>query len=231
MQVALNGCIAQLARACGSYPQCHRFKSSYSHHHGPVVKRPKTPPFHGGNTGSNPVRVTKTAPTLYGWVLFFCLQKGWDENPWGSSKQPETRVRVLGLWSLEYGKMFRVPFATVETLPTQSIPSGSPKQHLPFMGGCCFFVYKKDGMRTRGVRRNSPKPALGFWDCEVLSTAKCFGYRSQRSKHCRRRVSRPGHQKSRSRKWAGFLLFTSYLFTLTSSGNSWRDFWEVIGKK
>ena len=26
---------------------------------GPLVKRPKTPPFHGGNTGSNPVRVTK----------------------------------------------------------------------------------------------------------------------------------------------------------------------------
>ena len=24
-----------------------------------MVKRPKTPPFHGGNTGSNPVRVTK----------------------------------------------------------------------------------------------------------------------------------------------------------------------------
>ena len=26
---------------------------------GPVVKRPKTPPFHGGNTSSNLVRVTK----------------------------------------------------------------------------------------------------------------------------------------------------------------------------
>ncbi len=26
--------------------------------YGPLVKRPKTPPFHGGNTGSNPVRVT-----------------------------------------------------------------------------------------------------------------------------------------------------------------------------
>ena len=25
---------------------------------GPLVKRPKTPPFHGGYTGSNPVRVT-----------------------------------------------------------------------------------------------------------------------------------------------------------------------------
>ena len=44
-----------------------------------------------------PVRVTKTAPTLYGWVLFFVYKKGRDENPWGSSKQPQTRVRVLGL--------------------------------------------------------------------------------------------------------------------------------------
>ena len=26
------GCIAQLARACGSYPQCHWFESNYSHH-------------------------------------------------------------------------------------------------------------------------------------------------------------------------------------------------------
>ena len=26
---------------------------------GPVVKWSKTPPFHGGNTGSNPVRITK----------------------------------------------------------------------------------------------------------------------------------------------------------------------------
>ena len=62
IQVALSyGCIAQLARACGSYPQCHWFESNYSHHilYGPLVKRPKTPPFHGGNTSSNLVRVTK----------------------------------------------------------------------------------------------------------------------------------------------------------------------------
>ena len=107
--------------------------------YGPVVKRPKTPPFHGGNTGSNPVRVTK--------------------------------------------------------------------QHLPFMGGCCFFQKIRD--ETRGVRRSSPKPASGFRDCEVTSTAKCFGYRSQRSKHCRRRVSRPGHQNSTYPLWVGVV----FLFT------------------
>ena len=29
------GCIAQLARAFGSYPECHWFKSNYSHHFWP----------------------------------------------------------------------------------------------------------------------------------------------------------------------------------------------------
>ena len=53
-----------MARAFGSYPKCHRFESS-RRYHGPVGQSPwrvgqaaKTPPFHGGNTGSIPVRVT-----------------------------------------------------------------------------------------------------------------------------------------------------------------------------
>ena len=74
-----NGGIAQLARATGSYPVGHRFKSGLRYHigqgsavpypsgtalvrgfpQGPLVKRPKTPPFHGGNTSSILVRVTK----------------------------------------------------------------------------------------------------------------------------------------------------------------------------
>ena len=33
---------------------------------GSVVKRPKTPPFHGGNPGSNPGRVTSFAAFGYG---------------------------------------------------------------------------------------------------------------------------------------------------------------------
>ena len=69
------GGVAQLARACGSYPQCHRFESSRRYHHRRDVKasrrypsretllRPvgqvvKTRPFHGCNMGSSPVRVT-----------------------------------------------------------------------------------------------------------------------------------------------------------------------------
>ena len=74
-QSRIHGCIAQLARACGSYPQCHWFKSNYSHQYGPVVKRPKTPPFHGGNTGSNPVRVTKKEVTFVYQKLLLFLSK------------------------------------------------------------------------------------------------------------------------------------------------------------
>ena len=71
-----HGGVAQLARACGSYPQCHRFKSSRRYHTGemrqhlsgiPLERRPvgqevKTRPFHGCNMGSIPVRVTMSAP-------------------------------------------------------------------------------------------------------------------------------------------------------------------------
>ena len=65
------GGIAQLARACGSYPQCPRFKSRCRYHMAggraprlsrrtprPVGQVVKTRPFHGCNMGSNPVRVT-----------------------------------------------------------------------------------------------------------------------------------------------------------------------------
>ena len=69
------GGVAQLARACGSYPQCHRFESSRRYHNRrdvktsrrypsrenfiwPVGQVVKTRPFHGCNMGSSPVRVT-----------------------------------------------------------------------------------------------------------------------------------------------------------------------------
>ena len=47
-----------MARAFGSYPKGHWFKSSYRYHIRPVGQAVKTPPFHGGNTSSNLVRVT-----------------------------------------------------------------------------------------------------------------------------------------------------------------------------
>ena len=48
-----------MARASGSYPEGHWFKSNYRYHSlWPVGQAVKTPPFHGGNTSSILVRVT-----------------------------------------------------------------------------------------------------------------------------------------------------------------------------
>ena len=79
------GGIAQLARAFGSYPECPRFKSRCRYQTKaqrtiytapfiwPVGQEVKTPPFHGGNMGSSPVRVTKKKTPIERWVFFFLL--------------------------------------------------------------------------------------------------------------------------------------------------------------
>ena len=52
------GGIAQLARATGSYPVGHGFKSN-SRYQRPVGQEVKTPPFHGSNSSSILLRVTR----------------------------------------------------------------------------------------------------------------------------------------------------------------------------
>ena len=58
-----------MARVLGSYPIGRWFEPNCRYHiaavslksdgaYGPMVKRPKTSPFHGGNSGSNPDGVT-----------------------------------------------------------------------------------------------------------------------------------------------------------------------------
>ena len=39
----------------------------------PVGQAVKTPPFHGGNMGSIPVRVTKTKQLTFRWAVSFCI--------------------------------------------------------------------------------------------------------------------------------------------------------------
>ncbi len=63
------GGIAQLARAIGSYPIGRGFKSNFRYHR-PVGQAVKTPPFHGGNGGSIPPRVTKKKSQPFGWDFF-----------------------------------------------------------------------------------------------------------------------------------------------------------------
>ena len=86
-----HGGIAQLARACGSYPQCPRFKSRCryqirrSRKTAPFIwpggQAVKTPPFHGGNTSSILVRVMDY--NLWNQRLFFCFSDsaaGWAKT-------------------------------------------------------------------------------------------------------------------------------------------------------
>ena len=65
----VRGGIAQLARATGSYPVGHGFKSN-SRYHRPVGQAAKTPPFHGGNGSSILPRVTNKKSALQSQCAF-----------------------------------------------------------------------------------------------------------------------------------------------------------------
>ncbi len=67
-----RGGIAQLARATGSYPVGHGFKSN-SRYHRPVGQAAKTPPFHGGNGSSILPRVTKKRSIATAVLLFLLI--------------------------------------------------------------------------------------------------------------------------------------------------------------
>ena len=58
------GGIAQLARAFGSYPECRWFESNCRYQFWPGGQEVKTPPFHGGNTSSILVRVTRATKQM-----------------------------------------------------------------------------------------------------------------------------------------------------------------------
>ena len=81
------GGIAQLARAIGSYPIGHGFKSNSRYQFNispqqrwvwPVGQAVKTRPFHGCNMGSIPVRVTKKGigVLMHPYSFFACSARG-----------------------------------------------------------------------------------------------------------------------------------------------------------
>ena len=55
---------------------CRRFESHYRYHIWLVGQAVKTPPFHGGNTGSNPVRVTKKDDSKESSFFIHCESNG-----------------------------------------------------------------------------------------------------------------------------------------------------------
>ena len=75
MSVACGG-VAQLARATGSYPVGHGFKSNLRYQIRPVGQAAKTPPFHGGNGSSILPRVTKKKLNRFFDLAFFIQAAG-----------------------------------------------------------------------------------------------------------------------------------------------------------
>ena len=74
------GGIAQLARASGSYPAGHRFKSHFRHHYGPLVKRLRHGPF----TAVTWVRFPYGSPAKRkhsDWSAFFVLLRLCTNRP------------------------------------------------------------------------------------------------------------------------------------------------------
>ena len=71
-----------MARALGSYPKGRGFKSNFRYHDNlgchawPGGQAAKTPPFHGGNTGSIPVRVTTKRKGTANAVPFLFVRIG-----------------------------------------------------------------------------------------------------------------------------------------------------------
>ena len=80
------GCIAQLARAFGSYPTGQWFKSVCSHQTWPHGLKVRTSPFHGGNMGSNPVGVTKKKNTQHELCVLFLVSSLGIERYFAKSK-------------------------------------------------------------------------------------------------------------------------------------------------
>ena len=79
-----NGGIAQLARACGSYPQCPRFESRCRYqkrrryfylrlNFGPLVKRLRHRPFTAVTWVRFPYGSPKISSSPFRWVAYFCI--------------------------------------------------------------------------------------------------------------------------------------------------------------
>ena len=84
-----HGGVAQLARANGSYPLGRWFEPT-RRYQWPVGQAVKTPPFHGGNTSSNLVRVT-----IYGSIAQLGEHLPYKQRVIGSSPIVPTKTKIL----------------------------------------------------------------------------------------------------------------------------------------
>ena len=95
--------VAQFGSAHGLGPWGRGFKSLRpDHKHGPLVKGSKTPAFHAGNRGSNPLRVTKkevgsrVSDIRYGRLAQLGEHLPYKQGVTSSSLVPPTKKYLLG---------------------------------------------------------------------------------------------------------------------------------------
>ena len=64
----------------------------------PIVQRPRTPAFHAGNTGSNPVGGTKdgTAPDVPPWSCGAVWSARWPVKPEVAGSNPVRTANLTG---------------------------------------------------------------------------------------------------------------------------------------
>ena len=97
-----NGGIAQLARATGSYPVGHGFKSN-SRYQRPVGQAAKTPPFHGGNGSSILPRVTNQKHPNFQFGCFLFISKQGIHN---TNSRTSDRAYLSDVLLIDYDLFF-----------------------------------------------------------------------------------------------------------------------------
>ena len=115
-----------MARATGSYPVGHGFKSNLRYHR-PVGQAAKTPPFHGGNGSSILPRVTKKR-THAKWCVFFFCRLVFTRR--GKVPRHFAGVRILRVKPSRAcsGSLRAKIFAAGEILPLYSLSKGASSQ-------------------------------------------------------------------------------------------------------
>ena len=152
-----HGGIAQLARAFGSYPKCHWFKSSCRYQRfwegfpsrnplRPVGQAVKTRPFHGWNMGSIPVRVIKNTPELrFGGVFYVSRTRNRTGRRTARGFAGITILRVLrrhGYYAARCSQSINATYRVNRTGRIYASPTNLPEicifpnYTLPFCGNC-----------------------------------------------------------------------------------------------
>ena len=101
--MSAHGGIAQLARATGSYPVGHGFKSN-SRYQRPVGQAAKTPPFHGGNGSSILPRVTNKKNHLIRGGFFLLLPRRASDEATVTCHCCGVRILRVKRWELVHDR-------------------------------------------------------------------------------------------------------------------------------